>query len=144
MLIDPETLLPDWFPRAFHVDAQTRALVTPLFDGADWEEPGLPAGYCLPRTWATTRLPVGAILLPKGYGHPIPTLMQQSISAAALAVLNHTSTLEHEPRLALQTAARLTAQAPAFVLYSGDLPTTVAMIASTVNTIIERAAEPDA
>ena len=61
----------------------------------------------------------------------IPTLMQQSISTAALAVLGNTSTLEHAPRLALRTAARLTAQAPAFVLYSGDLPTTVAMIAST-------------
>lgn len=141
VLIDPETLLPDWFPRAFHVDTQTRELVAPLFEQPDWEEPGLPAGYCLPRTWATERLPIGAIILPKGYGHPIPTLMQQSISTAALAVLGNTSTLEHAPRLALRTAARLTAQAPAFVLYSGDLPTTVAMIASTVKTIIESAAE---
>lgn len=138
VLLDPDSALPERFPRAFHVDDATRALVAPLFGGADWEEPGLPDGYCLPRTWAPTPLPVGAIILPKGYGHPVPLLMGQSVAAAALAVLTHTSTLETAPALALRAAARLTASAPAYALWSGDVATSVDVVARTVADLAAR------
>lgn len=142
VLLEPETGIPERFPRAFHVDAATRALVAPLFGEAEWEETGLPEGYCLPRRWAATPLPVGAIILPKGYGHPVPLLMRQTTADAALAVLTHTSTLETAPALALRAAARLTAQAPTFALWSGDVATTVEMVHATIAGLAAPPASP--
>jgi hypothetical protein len=60
VLIDPEKLAIQAFPRCFHVDDSTRELVT---DDALIEWPGLVPGYARPRHWAEGRHSPHTILL---------------------------------------------------------------------------------
>lgn len=132
VLLDPETLVPERFPRAFHVDETTRALVAPLFGGTKWEQPGLPSGYCLPVDWARSGRPVGAIVFPNGHDRVHPQMVEQSLPEATLTLLSFTTTLDHAPALALRTAARLTASAPSYALHGGPLAATVDLVTSTI------------
>lgn len=139
VLLDPERFTPEHFPRAFHVDATTRALVSPLFAGASWEHGGLPLGYCLPLTWAGASVPVGAIVFPRAHDHARPSLMAMAVPDATLALLSFTSSLDRNPALALRTAARLTGRVPAYALDGGPLAATVDLVASTVAALVASA-----
>ncbi len=132
VLLDPKTLIPERFPRAFHVDDTTRTLVAPLFGSAPWELPGLPRGYLLPAEWATSARPVGAIVFPKGHDRVDPQLVELSVADAAHTLLSFTTTLDHAPAVALRTAARLTASARSYALYGGLLAATVDLVTSTI------------
>lgn len=138
VLIDPKTLTAERFPRAFHVDATTRQLVTPLFDDRAWEVPGSPEGYCVPTAWASVPRPVGAIVFPKAHDHAHPLLIGLSIAEAAMTLLSFSTTLEQAPALALKTAARLTAVAPAFALWGGALAVNTELVTSAVTNILSR------
>lgn len=132
VLIDPDRLTPEMFPRAFHVDHTTRQLVAALPHEPDWEVPGLPEGYFLPATWASNEAPVGAIIVPKARGHDRALLVQLGVAEAATTLLGFSGTLEGAPARALKTAARLTASAPCYALYAGPLAATAELVAETV------------
>lgn len=132
VLVDADTLTVARFPRAFHVDGQTRRLVAPLFGERTWEVAGLPPGNCLPSVWAEAPAPVGAIVLPKSRDHARPLLVGLTVADAAMALLSCTTTLERAPALALRAAARLTASAPTYALHAGPLPVTADAVATLV------------
>lgn len=142
VLLDPETMVPERFPRAFHIDDTTRRLVSPLFlslgdsaGASSWEHTGLPDGFCLPLTWAETPVPVGAIVLPLSHGAPEPVFERQSVADAAIKLLSYSTTLEHDPALALKSVARLTAVAPCFTLRGGPLATTADAVSRLVSRV---------
>ena len=139
VLIEPERLTPLTFERAFHVDESTRELVAALPHDADWEVPGLPGGYFLPRQWAGEPSPVGAIIFPRGRGLDQPLLVSLPVADAATALLGASGTLDTDPAMALKVAARLTAVVPCFALYSGALPATVELVQDAVNRLLPRA-----
>lgn len=132
VLIDPDRLTPELFPRAFHVDHTTRQLVAALPHEPDWEVPGLPEGYFLPATWASNQTPVGAIIVPKARGHQRALLVQLGVAEAATTLLGFSGTLDGAPARALKTAARLTASAPCYALYAGALGATAELVAEAV------------
>jgi hypothetical protein len=132
ILLDPETLEPRTFERAFHVDQSTRALVDTLPHRPDWEVSGMPDGYFMPASWARDPLPVGAIIVPKARDHERPLLVALPIAEAATTLLTFSGSLEHAPALALKTAARLTATAPCYALYAGPLARTAQFLAEAV------------
>ncbi len=132
VLLDADTLIVDRFPRAFHVDANTRRLVSPLFQDRRWEVAGLPAGNCLPLEWASEPVPVGVIILPKGRGETHPRLVPLGVADTAMALLSCTTTLERAPGLALRAAARLAATTASFALHGAGPAADVGTIASAV------------
>ena len=126
------------FERAFHVDESTRELVAALPHDPDWEVPGLPGGYFLPRRWAGEPSPVGAIIFPRGRGLDWPLLVSLPVADAATALLGASGSLDTDPAMALKVAARLTAAAPCFALYSGALPATVELVQDAVARLLPR------
>ncbi|MGE3509920.1 MAG: hypothetical protein AB7N65_13660 [Vicinamibacterales bacterium] len=136
ILLDPETLCPDRFPRSFHVDDRTRRLIDPLFAGREWETPGLPPGYCLPLSWAEASRPVGAVVLPAGHGYVEPLLTRLSPADTAMALLSGTTSLDRVPRLALRTAARIAAAAPCFTLRAGTPADNVDLVSQAVRGLL--------
>jgi len=140
ILLDPETLEPRTFERAFHVDQTTRALVDALPHGPDWEVPGMPDGYFMPATWAGDPLPVGAVIVPKARDHERPLLVALPIAEAATTLLTFSGSLEHAPALALKTTARLTATAPCYALYGGPLERTAQFLSEAVEEMSQRKA----
>ena len=132
ILLDPETLAPRTFERAFHVDRTTRALVDVLPHDPAWEVPGMPEGYFMPASWARDPLPVGAIIVPKAHNHERPLLVGLPVAEAATTLLTFSGSLERAPVLALKTAARLTATAPCYALYGGALARTAQFLAEAV------------
>lgn len=132
ILLDPESLAPSTFERAFHVDATTRTLVNGLPHDPAWEVPGVPDGYFLPATWAREPLPVRAVIVPKARDHARPLLVGLPIAEAATTILGFSGSLEHAPALSLRTAARLTASAPCYALYAGPLAPTAQFLAEAV------------
>jgi energy-coupling factor transporter ATP-binding protein EcfA2 len=137
ILLEPERLTPVAFERAFHVDATTRALVSTLDHDVEWEIPGLPPGYFLPRAWARRPLPVGALIFPRGRGLDRPLIVAMTVPEAATALLAASGSLDSDPALALKTAARLTAAAPAFSLISGPVPSTLALVQETIQRLVD-------
>ncbi|HQZ39945.1 MAG TPA: hypothetical protein PLH72_12980 [Vicinamibacterales bacterium] len=142
VLIDANQLTPITFPRAFHADEATRALVTALPHDPAWEVPGMPPGYFLPSSWAGAASPVGAIVFPKAHNHARPLLVGLPIAEAATALVGFSGTLETSPALALKTTARLTASAPCYALYGGPLAATAELVATTVARHLEARGEP--
>ena len=136
VLIDSETLSPLTFPRAFHVDDRTRALVEPLSHDPDWEVPGLPRGYFLPTTWADAAAPVGAVVFPKALHHPRPLMVQLPVAEGATTLLRLSGTLDATPALALRTTSRMTAAAPCYALYTGDVAATAELVATSVARLV--------
>lgn len=136
ILLDPATLCPDRFPRAFHVDDRTRRLIDPLFAGREWETPGLPPGYCLPLSWAEASRPVGVVVLPAGHGFAEPLLTRLSLADTAMALLSGTTSLDRVPRLALRAAARIAAAAPCFSLRAGAPADNVDLVSQAVRGLL--------
>lgn len=134
VLLDPETMVPEQFPRAFHIDDTTRRLVTPLFV-SPWEHTGLPDGFCLPLAWAETPVPVGAIVLPLSHDAAEPAFERQSVPDAAIKLLSYSTTLEHDPALALKAVARLTGIATCFALRGGPLADTADAVTRLVSRV---------
>ena len=54
------------------------------------------------------------------------------VAEAARTLLTFSGSLEHAPALALKTAARITATAPCYALYGGELARTARFLAETV------------
>lgn len=126
-LMEPETLMLRPFPRAFHVRQPSRPLLATLgmtareFDTA-------PPGFFIPSRWATAPAPVRVVLFPSLRPEEPPRLVPFAPAESARALLAQTATLTGASRLALATAARLTARAHCYRLFSGDLTATVALI----------------
>jgi hypothetical protein len=130
VLIEPDTLALQVFPRAFHIDGSTRALIESLPETATWSFDDMPPGYFLPAAWAEQSAPIAAIFLTSREPGESPAVTRLSIADGTSALLPYSSTLERAPKSALATAARLTGQATSYALRSGDLQTTVDLVVS--------------
>jgi hypothetical protein len=129
-LIEPETLTPRTFPRAFHVDASTRMLVEAMPHPPPGQFAEIAPGYFLPSRWADSHAPARVVFLPAVRRGEAPTVTPLSVADATAQLLPFSLTLEAAPRLALSVAARLTAQARCYVLGSGDLAATADLVAA--------------
>ena len=136
IVIDPETLSPRTFGRAFHVDALTRALVAGLKHPPACDDDGLPPGHLLPGRWAEGHAPVRAIYFPTLNPGGAPSATRLSISQAAARLLPFSATLGSAPRLALRMASRLTASASCYALASGDLEATADLVSAEIARMI--------
>jgi hypothetical protein len=132
VLIDPETLAPEPFRRAFHVDASTRALIEALPNAPVWDFDALPTGYFMPPVWADESAPVRAIFFPTLRPDAPPAASALGIAEGVTTLLPFSTTLDQTPALALPVAARLTAQATCYALTTGDLAATAALVARLV------------
>ena len=130
--IAPETCAPAPFPRAFHVDERTQALLAALPPGGwAWDFARQPPGYYLPPRWAERPYPVRTILFPTLHPDAPPRLTPLAPAEAASRLLPFSATLAGDPALALRTAARLVGQARCYALEAGDLAATVAAVTGT-------------
>lgn len=132
VLLDPRTLRPQTLPRAFHIDARTRELVEQFPPSHAWDWYTLPQGYFLPQRWAEQSVPVRVMLFPSLQPDAPPRCTALSITDATMALLPFSTTLTQSPVLALNVASRLTAQARAYRLTTGDLEATVGMVTDLV------------
>ncbi len=132
VFIDPETLAPRVFGRAFHVDASTKALVASLDGAATWPFDRFPAGYFVPDAWASGVAPVQAIFFPVRSSGALPSVRPLSAAETAVALLSYSLTLERDPRLALAVAAGLSNQARGYELVTGDLRETADAVAGVL------------
>jgi hypothetical protein len=132
IFIDPETLVPETFARAFHVDTATRVLIEGLPQPPSWDFDALPPGYFMPPVWADRSVPVRAIFFPTLRPDAPPSASALPIAEAAATLLPFSTTLDQTPGLALPVAARLTARAPCYALTTGNLDATASLIASLV------------
>jgi hypothetical protein len=143
ILINPETLAPQTFRRAFHVDARTLALVERLPTCHPWEFDALPPGYLLPLSWAEDKIPVRTIFFPTLDPNATPRVRRLSMPDAAAALLPFSTTLERNPAFALRVTARLTRYAACYALTTGDLDGTAALVAQvTAEHAISSASHP--
>jgi hypothetical protein len=140
VFLEPDTLVPETFPRAFHVDPPARVLVEALPEQPPWRFDGLPPGHATPARWATRGAPVRAVFFPTVHPGAAPEAGALSIADATAALLDVSATLDQAPELALAIAARLTAQAPCYALRSGDLAATAALVADLAARSAPRAA----
>lgn len=124
IVMDPDTLSPRTFGRAFHVDAVTRALADGLRHAPQCDDDGLPPGHLLPGRWAEGHVPVQAVFFPTRRPREAPSATRLSIPEATAILLPFSATLGSSPRLALRCASRLTASAACYALESGDLEAT--------------------
>lgn len=131
-LIEPTTLLPRSFRRAFHTDAYTLAILRQLDPGADYDFDAAPRGYFVPRQWADTAVPVRFIFFPTLRPSIPPHLTPLPLSDAVATLLPFSATLGWFPSLAMATTARLCAGARCFTLSTGDLAQTVALVQDIV------------
>lgn len=129
IFIGPDSLAPEPFQRAFHIDLSTLALIEGLPEGPSWQSDGLPPGYGLPTHWGKGRSPVGAIFFPTVHPNEAPAVTALSIAEATATLLPFSATLDQSPELALAVAARLTGRATCYVLRSGDLAATTDLVA---------------
>lgn len=128
IFLDPETLAPAVFQRAFHADATTHRLVDALSQPPAWRVDGLPAGYGVPARWAVARPPVCAVFFPALHVDEAPSATTLSVADAAVTLLPFSATLDRAPELALAAAARLTGRASCYALRSGDLAATAELV----------------
>lgn len=134
ILIDPQSLAPETFRRAFHVDTTTRALIEALPHPNAWDFDALPPGYFMPPQWADKSAPVRAIFFPTLHPQEPPSATALTIADAVTTLLPFSTTLDQAPAFALPTAARLTERAACYALTTGDLAKTADLIARTVGT----------
>lgn len=132
-LIEPTTLEPHTFRRAFHIDEKTRELIEGLDRTFPWQFDGLPPGYFLPPYWADHPAPVRFVFMPTLQPDAPPAATPLSVADAAIALLPFSQTLTETPSLALAVVARLTGQASCFRLSTGDLAATVRLVSTLVN-----------
>lgn len=132
VLIDPATLAPRVFGRAFHVDDSTKALLAGLDGTSNWSFDRFPTGYFVPPEWASGVARVQAILFPVRSTGAQPSVLPLSVAETAAALLSYTMTLDRDPRFALAVAARLTKQARGYALVTADLQATADAVAEVV------------
>lgn len=142
VFLEPDTLAPRTFRRAFHVDASTRALVEGLPQSPPGQFDEMPPGYFMPSRWAQSQAPVRAIFFPTVRAGETPSVTMLSVADATATLLPFSSTLGQAPRLALAAAARLTGQATCYALASGDLEATADLVATVTAASAGRLAEP--
>lgn len=143
-LIEPTTLEPQTFRRAFHMDDRTRDLVEALPARPAWDFDAAPPGYFRPPQWAESSAPVRLILFPTvGTGAEL-RITPLSIADAATALLPFSTTLASAPTLALAVAGRLTAQAACYSLVAGDLDATCNRVIALIGADGSRAAQTPA
>ncbi len=131
-LIEPTTLEPQTFRRAFHMDDRTRDLIAALPARPIWDFDAAPPGYFRPPQWAESSAPVRLILFPRVGTDAEPRITPLSIADAATALLPFSTTLASTPALALAVAGRLTAQAACCSLVTGDLDMTLDRIVALI------------
>lgn len=131
-LIEPATLLPQTFRRAFHTDERTRAIIEALEPPCSWDFDAAPPGYFVPPQWAESPAPIRTVLFPRLRPHEAPRLDPLPVAEAVVALLPFSLTLANDPALALPVAARIAEQARCFRLSTGDLDATARMIAALV------------
>ncbi len=127
-LIDPDTCVPVPFPRSFHIDGRTRALLADFPAAADWPFDAAPAGYFVPREWAEESLPIRMVLFPTLMPGAAPALAVLSHADAAARLLPFSTTLTHSAALALRTAARIVGMSQCYALTTGDLGMSVDLV----------------
>ncbi len=131
-LIDPTTLAPRVFRRAFHVDRHTEDLVAAIPGGSAWAfDPATP-GFFRPPQWASDPAPIRSILFPSVRPGAEPRVAPLSLADAARTLLPFSATLADAPALALAVAARLTAWAACGSLIIGDLDATLDRVVAWV------------
>lgn len=134
-LITPTTLALEPFPRAFRVDASTRALVEQLGAPPTWDF-DMPPGsdYFFPPHNAVARVAARIALFLDRDCQPdqTPRLIPLAPAEAARLLLMNAPTLPYAGALTIATAARLTASARCYRLQSGDLRATVEMVMALV------------
>ncbi len=137
-LITPTTLALEPFPRAFRVDASTRALVERLGAPSTWvfgdTSPDSDSDYFIPPHEAVTRVPARIALFLDRDRQPdqMPRLEPLAPAEAARMLLMNAPTLPYTGALAITTAARLTANARCYRLQTGDLRATVEIVMALV------------
>ncbi len=133
-LITPTTLALEPFPRAFRVDASTRALIERLGAPPTWafDDTSPDPEYFSPPHAAVARVParIALFLDRDGDCQPdqTPRLEPLAPAEAARLLLMNAPTLPYAGALTIATAARLTASARCYRLQSGDLRATVEMV----------------
>lgn len=135
-VIDPTTLALEPFPRAFRVDASTRALIEQLGVPPTWvfDNTSPDPEYFSPPHAAVTRVPARIALFLDRDCQPdqMPRLEPLAPAEAARLLLMNAPTLPYAGALTIATAARLTASARCYRLQSGDLRATVEMVMALV------------
>lgn len=135
-VIDPTTLALEPFPRAFRVDASTRALIEQLGVPPTWvfDNTSPDPEYFSPPHAAVTRVPARIALFLDRDCQPdqMPRLEPLAPAEAARLLLMNAPTLPYAGALTIATAARLTASARCYRLQSGDLHATVEMVMALV------------
>lgn len=127
-LLEPATLAPRTVPRAFHVAPATWRAIEPLAGGPAGPGDDMPPGYFVPAQWAAQPAPLRWVLFPEYRPGQEPRLLPIAPAEAAGAILRQSTSLARTPRLALATAARLTAEAACYRCLVGDLASSVALI----------------
>ncbi len=134
ILIEPTTLEPQTFRRAFHVDEGTIAHIRGLRTKPLWRFDDAPPGYFIPPRWAESPAPVRFVFMPTLQPDAPPSVTRLSVADAVMALLPFSQTLAGTPPLALSVAARLAAQASCFQLSTGDLEATINLVTALVET----------
>jgi hypothetical protein len=124
VLVDPETLCAQPFRRAFHVSADTWRLIRTTDDLSDARR-DIPEGYCCPARWADRPLPIRWLFVLERRAGQEPRLTPLTPAETVPEILSESLTLERTPRLALATAARLTASVACYRFAVGDLDASV-------------------
>jgi len=139
-LITPTTLALEPFPRAFRVDASTRALIEQLGAPPTWvfDDTSPDPDYFSPPHAAVARVPARiALFLDRDRDRDcqpdqMPRLEPLAPAEAARLLLMNAPTLPYAGALTIATAARLTASARCYRLQSGDLRARVEMVMALV------------
>lgn len=137
-VITPTTLALEPFPRAFQVDASTRALIARLGAPSTWAfddpSPGSDSDsdYFFPPHNAVVPVPARIALFLDRQPEQTPRLAPLAPAEAARLLLMNAPTLSYAGGLGIATAARLTAFARCYRLQIGDLRATVEMVMALV------------
>jgi hypothetical protein len=131
-LMEPQSLQLRAFKRAFHVDESTWPLLQPLGGPATAPRES-PAGYFSPPQWAEQSVPVRWVLLPEYRPQQKPELIPLTPTELAGALVQQTISFGGSSRMALSTAARITARVRGYRFLTGDLLTTVGVVQRLVS-----------
>ncbi len=130
-VIAPTTLALEPFPRAFQVDASTRALVAQLGAPSMWDFDSTP-GYFVPPHGAVAQTPTRIVLFLDRQPNTVPHLVSLPPAEAARMLLMNALTIHYTRSIALATAVQVIGQARCYQLQIGDLRATVEMITALV------------
>lgn len=134
-LLDPDSLTPIPFPRAFHVDGSVGEMVARLRFAPRSGSDGMPRDYWRPAQWAEGAAPVIAAFFPVLNLAGCPTLRRLSAAEGAAALLSHSTTLARDPRFALRTTARLSALVACYAVECGSVDDTAGLVHETAASV---------